>query len=229
MGKVLDFFSYNKSPGSQAGGSLTNKAKVPSQKEFRNKVSGEFLKRKLGEIKFKDGTYQGLGLRSRIEQMYGKRGYAKTSEYQFTEDLRKSGVREKDRIKIKRLWRSTFAKQQEEDIISSEETQRRVREGQISSQMADEKKMGGAAIVKGIKDSADYTALGIIAPKHQISARGEFTPADDYPGKSIPKIGIGSGAGSKTADKPPGVVSGLGINQQTRSKPVKGVRPIGMR
>ena len=154
---ILDYVSY-KSPGSQGSGSLTNKAKVPSQKELRNKVSGEFLRRKLGEIKFKDGTYQGLELRKRIEQIYGKRGYSKTSEYQFTEDLRKAGVKEEQRNKMKKVWRSVFAKQQEEEpVISLEEAERNVRAGKETARQADEKMQSGESIIKGIKN-----AYGII-------------------------------------------------------------------
>ena len=232
MGKVSEYFSY-KSPGSQVSGSLTNKAKVPSQKELRNKVSGEFLRRKLGEIKFKDGAYQGLGLRKRIEQIYGKRGYAKTSEYQFTEELRKAGVEEKERIKIKRLWRSAFAKQEQEDqAVSPEKAKSNVIGGRLIDEQLNKKnksKQSGEAIIKGIKESADYTALGIQAPKHQVSIGDPVASADDYPGKSRSKIGIGS----KTADKPLGVASGLGaMNQPTdkfNNKPLKGMPPIGFR
>ena len=233
MGKVSDYFSYN-SLGSQASGPLTNKAKVPSQKELRNKVSGEFLRRKLGEIKFKDGAYQGLGLRKRIEQIYGKRGYAKTSEYQFTEELRKAGVEEKERIKIKRLWRSTFAKQAEvEHEISPEEAKRNVVAGRVIYEQELNKesksKQSGEAIIKGIKESADYTALGIKAPPHKVSIGDPVASADDYSGKSMPKIGIGSKAG----DKPLGVAPGLGAANQPvnkfSGKPLKGMPPIGFR
>jgi len=96
--------------------------RIPSSRKFKEKLSGKYLKSKVGNVKFGDKEMQGIELQEKLAELS-----IGASESTFKERMRKAGILDKKRNKILNAVREKFVLTNNQNARPSRDEQARIK------------------------------------------------------------------------------------------------------